>query len=478
MSSKNAQQKPASFKEVLAAASADAKYAFGEPEEVDEARGTFFFSTRDGGSVGDETPGKEDIGAARKVRKAIEERFGNVRGNIETIDEWTHLDFRVSPTILPPRPPALKTAKEMLKCLQPQLEAIAAQRGLKLSHDPMSRHGFQWRVRNGDKWDSPGFYISLSIEQAKADESWCGVLSLGEIKSAVSPRNELTEAGIVGSFDDALENSSNLSLCAVSVAAGDASGKIRPNDRWKEHHWSNNVFDGIHHLFGQAVEAEKHNGIVVLASWDGSRKPLTNDRLDELVRLGMFGGMDAHLRSSYPDVFKRADNMEPMQTVRLYIQDSTRSSRDQRYTATWDMPRNLAHSYKTHKNGEAAAEEAFHITNAPREFLSEEELAQVGAYEYKASLSVGDVVEVSSADASHIEEFLCAGNGWEARIVPPHRRVESAPPTLAEIKRDVASLMKAIPSKEWREHPLLSTKLKEFAVAKGQHEEPEQRNGI
>jgi hypothetical protein len=59
---------------------------------------------------------------------------------------------------------------------------------------------------------------------------------------------------------------------------------------------------------------------------------------------------------------------------------------------------------------ERAAEEAFHITNAPDELLSEEQLEHREAHLPRPSLSVGDVAEVSDKNGTIL--LLCKSNGW------------------------------------------------------------------
>jgi len=64
---------------------------------------------------------------------------------------------------------------------------------------------------------------------------------------------------------------------------------------------------------------------------------------------------------------------------------------------------------KKERFGEEAAELVFHITNAPEEMLSEEELEVAKAFRDKGnySLSTGDIVEVDG------EMFLCESFGWK-----------------------------------------------------------------
>ena len=64
---------------------------------------------------------------------------------------------------------------------------------------------------------------------------------------------------------------------------------------------------------------------------------------------------------------------------------------------------------KKERFGEQVAELVFHITNAPEEMLSEEELKVANAFRAKDnySLSTGDVVEVDG------DYFLCESFGWK-----------------------------------------------------------------
>jgi len=82
------------------------------------------------------------------------------------------------------------------------------------------------------------------------------------------------------------------------------------------------------------------------------------------------------------------------------------------FTSSWDLPRRHTFTYFTDKDGERAAEEAYHITNAPESILNEFE--QHIAEQFRAartmSLSVGDVVRVGDR-----VEYLCAPTGWLSR---------------------------------------------------------------
>jgi hypothetical protein len=62
----------------------------------------------------------------------------------------------------------------------------------------------------------------------------------------------------------------------------------------------------------------------------------------------------------------------------------------------------FAGQFVTHQSGQAAAEEAFDISNNPsRDTLRQEVFGR------QRSLSVGDIVEVNG------EEFFCASMGWQ-----------------------------------------------------------------
>jgi hypothetical protein len=75
------------------------------------------------------------------------------------------------------------------------------------------------------------------------------------------------------------------------------------------------------------------------------------------------------------------------------------------FQADWDVPRKQTLVYSTLKKGETAAEEAFHLLNAPLDLLSPWQRDIVRDHR-SHSLSVGDVVEVDG------EKYLCASRGW------------------------------------------------------------------
>jgi len=66
-------------------------------------------------------------------------------------------------------------------------------------------------------------------------------------------------------------------------------------------------------------------------------------------------------------------------------------------------------TYKSSLDGEEAAEEAFHLTNAPEDYLDEDQKRLLKRLEFKGpSLSVGDVVRVEPIVRTSLPEyFLC-----------------------------------------------------------------------
>jgi hypothetical protein len=89
------------------------------------------------------------------------------------------------------------------------------------------------------------------------------------------------------------------------------------------------------------------------------------------------------------------------------------------FEGDWDLPKHLTLTYTTEKEGQEAAEEAFHLLNAPREYLTKEEAKKVQGFGGH-SLSVGDVVEIESATGKK-SQFLCQSCGWEERIESPKK---------------------------------------------------------
>ena len=99
-----------------------------------------------------------------------------------------------------------------------------------------------------------------------------------------------------------------------------------------------------------------------------------------------------------------------MSNIKIYLQDFNAMNATNRrgFVSDWTLPRKFVLEYTSKHLGEAAAEEAFMIFNAPEEFLDEDERRI--AQQYRGhSLSVGDVVEVDGVD------YLCSGVGWTVK---------------------------------------------------------------
>ena len=110
-----------------------------------------------------------------------------------------------------------------------------------------------------------------------------------------------------------------------------------------------------------------------------------------------------------------------MQTVRIFTQDLDQLEELRKeqpfkgmfaFTSDWNLPRNHSFTYFTAKDAEEAAQEAYHITNAPESILNEFEQHIAGLFRATKtmSLSVGDVVRVGDR-----VEYLCASEGWLSR---------------------------------------------------------------
>jgi hypothetical protein len=99
-----------------------------------------------------------------------------------------------------------------------------------------------------------------------------------------------------------------------------------------------------------------------------------------------------------------------MTEVEIYLNVDT----EHRFTETEDAYREFALWYYSDKTGEAAAEEAFHISNAPDELLTDKQ-KHIRQQWKGRSLSVGDIVSVADADDLNIVEkrYLCCSCGWK-----------------------------------------------------------------
>ena len=100
-----------------------------------------------------------------------------------------------------------------------------------------------------------------------------------------------------------------------------------------------------------------------------------------------------------------------MTTVRIYTQDLDNKFDHQGheyFTCDWLLPRKHVYTYLTEAKGSDAAEQAFHIFNAPESMLAEWQRYIQQGYS-GPSLSVGDIVEVNG------EDYLCCSMGWKKR---------------------------------------------------------------
>lgn len=89
---------------------------------------------------------------------------------------------------------------------------------------------------------------------------------------------------------------------------------------------------------------------------------------------------------------------------------------DYKNRENWYQPRISGMIYYTDLEDEKAAEEAFHLTNAPEECLSEEHKNLLSKQNFKGPcLSVGDVVRVEPVLRGYClaNYYLCKSFGWE-----------------------------------------------------------------
>lgn len=102
-------------------------------------------------------------------------------------------------------------------------------------------------------------------------------------------------------------------------------------------------------------------------------------------------------------------------TVALYRRPWYASNLSKR--EEWFIERELGLTYVSNLKGEAAAEEAFHLTNAPTELLTEVQQEMLQLLGFKGpSLSVGDIVRVEEYPKIHstpADYYLCKSFGWE-----------------------------------------------------------------
>lgn len=81
----------------------------------------------------------------------------------------------------------------------------------------------------------------------------------------------------------------------------------------------------------------------------------------------------------------------------------------------WFLNRTEGMSYLTKKDGKKAAEEAFHLTNAPDECLTAKQKTLLRSLDFKGpSLSVGDIVKVTDVvKKKESVYYMCKSFGWE-----------------------------------------------------------------
>ena len=106
-----------------------------------------------------------------------------------------------------------------------------------------------------------------------------------------------------------------------------------------------------------------------------------------------------------------------MNAIKIFSQDldkMDRSAGQYAFTSEWNLPRKHTYTYFSSKDGERAAEECYHIFNAPDSMLNDFEKHIASEARSKVfdmhSLSVGDVVRVGNE-----VEYLCASEGWLSR---------------------------------------------------------------
>lgn len=84
----------------------------------------------------------------------------------------------------------------------------------------------------------------------------------------------------------------------------------------------------------------------------------------------------------------------------------------------WFKDRSEHISFDCELEGEAAAELAFHLTNAPEEMLEEDQKHLMKRLEFRGpSLSVGDIIRVApylqNSNSKLPDYYLCKSSGWE-----------------------------------------------------------------
>ena len=107
------------------------------------------------------------------------------------------------------------------------------------------------------------------------------------------------------------------------------------------------------------------------------------------------------------------------QTYNLHLASHRRTDE-----SPWQIQRRITSTFilpvkPVNKAWEALAEEAFHITNAPEELLSEpqKDWERIHRKNRAPSLSVGDVVQVTHPHGT--EFYLCRSSGWQSVWLTP-----------------------------------------------------------
>lgn len=84
----------------------------------------------------------------------------------------------------------------------------------------------------------------------------------------------------------------------------------------------------------------------------------------------------------------------------------------------WYLDRQSGFTFLCEQEGELAAEEAFHLTNAPTDYLTEQQQQVLEEQDFQGpATSVGDIIKVEpivrGTKAKLSEYYLCKSQGWE-----------------------------------------------------------------
>lgn len=106
-----------------------------------------------------------------------------------------------------------------------------------------------------------------------------------------------------------------------------------------------------------------------------------------------------------------------MKTTNVTVYKLTWDANYLEYREKWYHPRVESLTYQTNIEGENAAEEAFHITNAPDDYLEDYQKLLLEEIQFKGpAVSTGDIVRVDTLlkkCAVPAEYYLCKSMGWE-----------------------------------------------------------------